>query len=251
MQAAVTVDTTRFKETVQQYMGWTSRSLTEACNEKAFRVSIRAVEETKKANAQEIKAVFGQATVLTLSKRRVKGKSVYRRTGNLSTFSGQSREHKAPLLAVIINARRGEGRGLYGPAMTAEMNKVFGARMSSISFIRSSFIPAIKKLEPFSRYAKGVPSQDPTAKIVGRPKGGADPAAKIELGSAKNPDKIEAKLWTSLGGEGKRGDKIMKATLEYARKGLEAAVEHERQSMEKYILDKMDADAARFNAANR
>jgi hypothetical protein len=250
MQATVTVDATRFKDTLREYMGWTSRSLTEVCNEKAFFISRRATLETHRASAQEIKTLFGQATILALRKRRVKGKLGYRTSKNLSSFHGQARDIKAPLLAVIINARRGEGRGFHGAEMTREMNKVFNARMKSIGFIPSGFVPAIKKLEPFSKYGRrSAPPEDPQAKVIGKPKGDALPAIQVSFGGGKVPDKIEAKLWTSLGGEGPRGAKITQATLEHARKGLESAVEFERQSMEKHILDKMDKDAARFNAA--
>jgi hypothetical protein len=247
----ISVDTSRIRALLPEYLNWSSRSFTEAVNEKAFFISRRAVWETHKASAQDIKSVFGQATMLTMRKRKVKGRLGYRQSKNLSSFRGEARDYKAPLLAVIINARRGEGRGLYGPAMTQEMNKVFNARMASIGFIRSGFVPAIKKLEPFSKYKRSAPPEDPSTRVIGKPKGGAEPAIKSEISTGKFPDKIEAKIWTSIGDEGPRGASIRKAINEHARKGLEAAVEFERQSMEKYILDKMDADAARFNAANR
>jgi hypothetical protein len=251
MEATFTVDTSAFQATFQEYLQWTSRSLTEACNEKAFFTARRATLETKKSSAQEIKSLFGEATILTLRKRRYKGKLGYRQSRNLSSFHGQARDYQAPLLAVIINARRGEGKGLYGSEMLQEMNKAFNARMASLGFIASGFVPAIKKLEPLSRYARAAPPEDTSVKVVGKPKGGAEPAISVTITGAATAGKIEAKIWTSIGGEGPRGDKILAAVMEHARAGIEAAVEFERQSMEQHILDKMDKDADRFNSTRR
>src|ERR1035438_2687109 len=100
--------------------------------------------------------------------------------GKGATFNTSNRTGaEAPLLALIINARRGRAglKGLYGKAMADEFRKVFGARARSIAYIKSGWIEAREIFKRFGYGGRGLPPSEGTGigsgvKQVGAPKGG-------------------------------------------------------------------------------
>jgi len=85
---------------------------------------------------------------------------------------------KAPLAALIINARRGKAgeKGLWGPAMAEAINQMLAARMKSIAFLKSGWIPAIKYLEKLVKKKAGAPRMESRVAQIGKAKG----SAKVE-----------------------------------------------------------------------
>lgn len=234
-----TIHHDEFDRTLEEYFNHTKRTVAEALNEKAFFISRGAALYTHKASEGGIRTLFGQSVVLNKKKRGVG----FRKTRNLSLFSAQADTINAPLLAAIINKRRGKRGlpGLTGRAMLIEMNRVFNARIRSIAFIKSGWIPAIKHFEKFSKYKRNAPPMDNAAKIVGAGKGGAVEATE---------NAPIASLWNDVG-IGKRNKGRLEAVKRYGEEGLRKAFDAEVASMNEYIERKMNPDAERFNNAQK
>lgn len=247
MVPTIKVDTTNFERTLAEYMMYSRRTLVEAINEKAFFIARHAVHQTKKASERDIRTLFGQSIQLRPKQRGsgwMRGKK-----SQTSTFNTKGDRVDAPLFPVIINKRRGKGRGLYGKAMQVAAQRAFNARIRSIAFIRSGWLPAIRHLEQFSKYKRGAPPVGGgDAREYGKPKGGAE--------EAKPGDVVAARIWNDVGSQASRSKNVdmqkrIAAVVQWGSRGLNAAFALEVSSMNDYLERKMKVDADRFNAAAR
>lgn len=139
------LNTREFLRTADVYAGYTRRDCRTIVNTKAFYIARRAVIETPKADSSKVRAFFNRST------RAIVGK--------------------------IINARRGKrgAKGLYGDAMVEAQAMMKAARLRSVAFLKSGWIPAIKTLQPLAEKI-GSQSTPSTVKQVGQAKGTATPA---------------------------------------------------------------------------
>ncbi len=216
------IDSTEFQRTIREYARVSSHTPAEICNKKAYYIARKAIWFTHKANFGQMADELGQFLRVITSKSRF---------GTL-TSRGQGQHnsadlHPAPLLALIINKRRGDKGlpGLYGKAMRDEFRKVFGARARSIGFIKSGWIAAREAFKKWGGGNKGLPPSERDVKQVGQPKGGAT-IAKEGIW------KCEAILWNGANAKhDQHGDSI----YEYGMPGLEKAVQDETQSMAEEI----------------
>jgi hypothetical protein len=120
--------------------------------------------------------------------------------------------------------------------MERAARKLLGGRMSSLAFIKSCWLPAIRDLAPFVKDKSGAVGQDPTARQRGRPKGegipavpGENPIATIvNLASARHDHK--------------------NALIRFGQPALVEALNEEELSMRDYMEKKMKPDADAFNA---
>lgn len=204
MSISFSVDDREFTKTLARYRAYcTSRTLPEIINTKAFFIARRAVVETPKAATKEIR------------------KFIDARGGEI--------------VGKIINKRRGARgeKGLYGEAMTVAIGLVKAARLRSVAFLKSGWLPAIKVLEKRveMKWRRGAARNDKAAKIVGRDKGEATPARQgwkvfAEIVNAANANRD-----------------TRTALIKEGFPALQRAFAHEVRSMKEYIEKKMREDA--------
>jgi len=223
-------DQSGFDQALQGYLKVTSRTLQQVLNTKLYYIARRAIWNTRKADTSSITQQLG--SIVTVSRLNRNGKTVRKRVSQLVPSSRVN----APLAALIINARRAKAGlpGLYGKQMERAVKSLLGARMRSVAFIKSGFVPGVRILEPFADRA-GAPASDSSARIFGRPKGTATPAP--------SGYKIQAELVNLASAHGdKKG-----ALVRYGSEGLDKAFQDEAASMIEYIERKMKPDADEFN----
>lgn len=202
-KASFKIDTRDFNRTLDRYRQFSRRDETEIVNTKAYFIARRAVVETIKAEKGKIKAFFDRNT--------------------------------QKVVGMIINKRRGERgeKGLYGEAMAEAQAAMMARRLRAVGFIKSGWIWCIKNLEPYVRSKRGAARQDSSVKTYGRPKGKAKPATQSGLiVKAIIQNFAESKQSTTPDPLGKFG-----------LPGLQKAIDFERDSMEKYIEEKLRKSA--------
>lgn len=227
---SVKLDTSKFDEAFKRYVAITNRDLHTATNTTAYYIARKAVWFTEKANKEQVKSSL--VSVVTSQVTNRKGAVVTRRKKSLV----KARDHDAPLAAVIINARRKRAgkKGLFGAQMKAAVREMIAARVRSVAYIKSGWIPAIRTLEGVADKGKQ-PRIDSSAKQLGKPKGYAVPArglswtpvAKIVNEAYAKRDKKDA--FGKVGGG-----------------GLQMAIDDETASKNQYIEDKMKERAEEF-----
>lgn len=211
------IRTTEFDRTLKEYRKYSKRDLATIVNTKALFIARRAILETPKANKNQIARELG---------RMVKsGKNA----GKLRLKSGS--QHDAPLAALIINKRRGPGRGLYGSMMEEAIRQLLSARNRSIAFLKSGWIGAVRKLLPFAD--RGGPRQDRVAKEYGQAKGDATPARDNSVWKTKA---------TITNSADSTHDKTG-ALIKYGGPALQRAFNAEEASMREYIERKLRESA--------
>ena len=204
MQPKFKIDRREFDKAWREYRRFNRRDLAETINTKLFFIARRAVIETPKANKSQIK--------------------ITRKTG--------------AVLGRIINKRRGQRgeRGLYGDEMSKAVETIVAARKRSVAFLKSGWIPAIKKLEPYVKSKRGVARNDSSAKQVGKPKG---------TGHVAKPGiVVSGSIINAIGTAGKRASPHNAALLKFGSPALQRAFDSETKSMRDYIAAKMKKTAA-------
>lgn len=200
----ITVDTSQFNKAFKEYMRYSKRSFPEACNQHAYYIARNAVMLTKGADKGEIEA----------------------------TLMGSSNKYPGiPLAAILVNKQlKGKGEaGINGNEMARAVRKYVRQAKASVNFVKSGWIPAIKRLALVVPKKGGSPIPPGTDK-VGRDFGGASPAT----GGSWNPI---AYIWNSVQGSKVNGDKSKKVR-KILEVGAQRAINMETKSMRDYIVRK-------------
>jgi len=213
------VNTREFDATLKKYRAWSKRDPKKICDTKAFFIARRAVIETPKADKAAMKGDLGR-----IIKRKKQAVEMSLRT--VKRFSRWGMEQHVPLAALIINKRRGKGRGLYGAEMTEAIRALLAARLRSIAFLKSGWLPAIKTLLGLAD-TRGAPRLEKAAIQVGQPKGYAVPASEGWTAKATIVNSAIAR----------RDDKT--ALYKYGEPALQRAFDAEKKSMLDYMEKKM------------
>lgn len=220
----IRVNMSEFEATLRRYREFSRRTPEQICNTKAFFIARRATRETPKAKRLAAKLMRNIVT-----DRKEIGQRFSFKNGKLR--KGQKIYHKftAPLAALIVNARRAKAGepGLYGADMEHAIGELIAARNRSIAFLRSGWIPSIKRLEPLAD-TRGRPRQDQSAKQFGREKGYANPSPS-DTWFAKTIIANTAESVREMSGKAEQ----------YLQEGLQRAFDAETQSMREYIERKM------------
>ena len=218
------VNTTEFDATMRRYREISKRDPKKICDTKAFFIARRATIETPKADKGVIKTQLGR---LIIKKRQVVAMSL--RT--VKRFSRFGLEVAAPLVALIINKRRGKGRGLYGAAMTEAIRALIAGRLRSIAFLKSGWLPAIRVLIGLAD-TRGAPRQDKTPVQVGQAKGYATPA------------RSDWRAKTTIVNAADARHDNREALIKYGEPALQRAFDAETASMLGYMEKKLRESAA-------
>jgi hypothetical protein len=218
-----------FNRALSDYMKVSRRSMQEILNNKAYYTAVGAVNLTHKADKEHIARDLGKPITIQYTTKR--GKVRRKRT---VSFTNANRTAKgAPLVALIINARRGrKGKpGLQGAAMTKAIRALLGGRSRSVNFLRASWLPAVKQLS--SLVKKSGPRPDNSVQQRGKPKGGCQPATITG-------NTVKASIWSSI----TKNAPVVRQVLEH---GLSKALRQEAASMMDYVRRKLAEDTRKFS----
>lgn len=215
---AFRIDTREFDRTMRQYMEHSKRDWAQIFNTSGFFVARRATVDTKQADPREIRSLRERAVIGT-GRRFRKGKAT-----KVTVRDDLSTTRAARILQA---ERRATGQpSISRVDLPQAVKRFIAARLRSIAYIRSGWIPAIKRLEPFAD-VRGRPRMDSRAKQYGRPKGGAKPARNLWRTTCQ----IFNSAWTR-----KSGDEGLRKV---GQAGLQAAFNHELRSKREYIARKL------------
>jgi hypothetical protein len=194
------LNTREFQQTLKKYRGFTRRDVPEIVNTKAFFIARAAVVYTPKADSSKVRAFFGKDT--------------------------------KKIVGMIINKRRGQRgqKGLYGKAMEEAQAMMKAARLRSVAFIKSGWLPAIKTLEKLTHYRRGVQRSEMGA-ATGRVH--QIGAAKGKVVTAKEGGFSAKAIITNLANA--RHDESGDALENFGGPALQKAIDHETASMKEYI----------------
>jgi hypothetical protein len=193
---------------------------------KGFFIARRATVDTKKASAAEIRKLRERAIIGTGTKA---GKQIKVRDTLASTQAArilQASLRKAGKPAIRVRD------------LPAAVRSFIGARLRSIAYLKSGWIPAIKTLEPLADVARK-PRMDNSGKVFKLPKGGAKPARNLWRTSCEI---FNAAVTRKSADQG---------LVRYGRPGLQAAFDAEVRSMKDYIERKMTARAKSLGIRTR
>jgi hypothetical protein len=225
------VDTGYFLQKWEEYKKITSRTIVQAVNDKMYMVARASLWFTKKAATKDIEKALGKASTTTTKT----GKARYNHR------LVKSRDYDAPLIAVIINQRKGPGGGFKGPgrflAMRQEIQKVMSARRKSIAYIKSGWLTAIQGLGKVSsiKTANQRKYDEEGIEQIGKAKGSFEMARIGDVVTCKIRNEASATRDT-------------KAAFEkYGSRGLQAGVDHEAKDMAEQVEKAMKEDAETFN----
>lgn len=240
MTPGFTLDAREWQRAAKALAETSSRSCVDFINGQSLRVVIQAVRETEHANAAHIRTVLEGAGRGVSFRVLKSGK----RKGKLRTVRG---EYLNSFAERILGARfRQTGSfGIKGKNMTEMIRRFIGARTRSANFIRSGWIPARNTLMRIVKVKPRLGSFSfDGAKVVGKPKGKAIPAAVrgfrgiiecIVENSALQRGRVRA---PAPGGD----------PMPIAVKGLQKALDFCAKDMMAELARRLSGDLKRFNA---
>lgn len=237
MQVQFKLDTREIKAALREEMKHTKRDAVTAINTHLFYIARGAARLTHRASQQKMDSDFGKAIKLEKIKS---GKRFSRSSKGKAVFYAPGRDIEAPLLALIVNKRMGRSgkKGLYGFAMEQAMRLVYAARVRSIAFIASGFIPAIKFFERLADKKSGAPPMDRKPKIYGQAKGGGVAARDGEW-------PVRGIIWNAANAKRDHKDSLEK----YGAPALDAAFHAEAQNMMNYVRRKRQEAADKMKSS--
>ena len=203
-----------------------SRSCVDFINGQALRVTTFAIQYTEKANVQEVQHVLGQVGKVTKGKRTLRDD-----VGNTLA---------ARILQKIFNEKGQwadrKGRAVKGKTLADKVRNFIARRSRSVAFIKSGWIPAVKKL------ASVVKKKPQTASVsaqgsrqIGKPKGRAVPAAFYLT------RRIECIIENTIPAH-------VKGTGSIAEKGLRQALREAARDMIETLAKRLKQDLRQFGA---
>ena len=215
----VKVDMKEFNAALNEYMQFAKKAPSEILNAKCYYIARQCTFTTKAADKNEIR----------------------------SELNAPSRTNSDVSLAVILTQKKAiekNGSGYSGNALKKAVKRFISARIRSVNFLRSGWLPAIRILDNALKrgditFAKRYsPRQNNAVKQYGADKGSAT-WARINMPRtfAEIENKVDA-------------DGSSKAH-EYMNIGLQMAVNREVQSMRQYIDRKYNEYIDKWNKKKR
>ena len=222
-----------FERGIQMAMDLTERGTTEELNPRALNVAGRAMNNTKMADRAQIQRTLGEVgraiTYKVTKTGKNKGRTRIVRGARL--FAAANNGQGGPRAALMINARRAKKGlpGLEGHAMEAAIRKMVGAKLRSVGFKKSGYIPAIRAL------ARGIEKpfyigQMQGFAIRGVKKGAGSPAVRFhQVATIENS--------------------VRDITSGPDEQALQNALDQEGQEMVQHFSERLNAVAEEFNAS--
>lgn len=205
----MTLDTAQFNATLRKYLAVSTRSLTEAINEKMFFILAEAQKETPLADRAKIESELGATT----TERIGKSGNVRRKLSYTPT----------KLVYKLVNRRQ---PGLSGAETEKAARKLIASRLRAVGSLRAGWSAALKKFgQVTGRF--GVSSGLPRVK------------RGSEASPAKDGVKAQAEAVYNLMQQGAGGSLEIDPRVSMA---LEKSFASEAQSMEGYLERKLGSD---------
>jgi hypothetical protein len=222
-----------FQRTLRQYVRLSRRTIPDIVNTKAFYIARRAVRETPKADKLKIGKELSQMvyTFKATKKGAVRGFSKVRR------YDSFGRSTEVPLVYLLIQARRRRQgkKGLYGSKMAEAVRRFIPSRQSTVAFLKSGWLPAIKQLSRFAKEKSGAAPPDSSVKQIGRDRGRAVPA--------RDGFRVKAVIENAVGQGGGEEAHHSDALERYGAPALQRAIDAEEASMRQYIEQQLKKQA--------
>lgn len=208
----VKIDTRQFDKTFGEYLAWNKRQPAEIVNAKLYFVALQAMNLTKIAEKQKILAELNAPSHVKPSKT----------LGEILLLRDLKRKGRMPKK---------------GSTLAGKLEKYLKAKVSRIQFLRSGWLPSLKKLDFWNRrgdikFVKRFESRikkPQGVKQYGKDKGGVIPARINEA-------KVRGTISNNIG-VGKQDSPTVRPIL---TEGLSQAVSKEISSMRTYIERKFN-----------
>ena len=212
-----------FDQTMQEYITWNKRAMPDIINQKLYFIALRAMQLTKTGDKTKIKAEL-QAPAARLKRK--------------------SNASLAEILTLIDLKKRGKmpkRSKTFQKNFPALVQKFINKRTSRTQFLRSGWLPAIKKLDYWNRKGstesisfsrKFAPKKPPGIKQYGRDKGDVKPAPITAYGQ-----NCRGTIFNFVATEGKQRTPTASIILQA---GLDVAIKEEIKSMRTYMQRKWD-----------
>ncbi len=224
---SVRVNQREFQSTLRKYLQYTRRDWATIANTKAFYIARRAARETP--------MVDKGAMLKALRADRLKSKVLK---------NGKVKNTKYTLAQLIVMARQKPGESMSKAAIKEAAKKLIAARVRSRAFLKSGWLPAIKRLEPLAeKIGRQPPKIESQVAQIGRAKGNAKPAragAGARASCSITNDALTKKrgnVWQRVFGGNRKG------ALKHAVPALQRAFDAETNSMKEYIAKKLAKSA--------
>jgi hypothetical protein len=156
VRATVTTNAAQLSKLLVEYAKLARKDNKEVANKTALDVVFQALKETKKASTAAIKALEQQPWWPKYVSKRIMGKGV--------TFRKKSAK-------IHI-----QGKGFSEADAKEVSRKIIAARLRSVAFLKSGWIPAIKRLWPIVKDKPRANRNEGGARQYGQEKGSARPA---------------------------------------------------------------------------
>lgn len=211
MQITMKLDTREFDKTMKEYVKWTTRQPAEIVNAKLYFIALNAMNETKTTNAQIIRSSLNSPS------RKYPNRSI----GEILTYIQLRKKGKFPRKSATL---------------TQKVEKFIKRRVGHIQFLRSGWIPAMKKLNYWNKRGditfvrKNAPKMPKGIKQFGVNKGDVVPARQ-------NSIRAVGTIYNFIG-EGKQDSKTVHGLLV---DGLQKAINREVREMKNHINQKFEA----------
>lgn len=251
------------------------RTPAQIANTAAYWIAVNTKARTPFSSISTIDTELNVATGLVRSKsgkRFLRAKKIQpanRQFGTLGNLAKLPKNQAAPLLALIISARANPGsrynqltggrwaitaspfKGKYqaagAQAMLDMMRRMLSARHSSIKYLLSGEIPAIRTLAPLAvnKYRRGAasPAQDNSAYH------GTDGVARGYAIPASEGFSVVATIANATGTVGANREAQNAALWKYVAPARQEAIDIEAELMESYVENAMAKGNAKFNAS--
>jgi len=153
-----------FNKMFEEYMQWSKKSIAEVINQKLYFVALQAMNMTKKADPSHIK------NELMAPSKKYPDKTL----GELLVIMQMRRKGKMPKRTKTLNKN-----------MAKYVQRMINTRVNHIQFLRSGWLPAIRKLDYWNRKADNdsitfsrrfAPKKPQGVKQFGKDKGDVRPA---------------------------------------------------------------------------
>lgn len=210
MSVSVKADTREFDRTMKEYIQWSRRQPAEIVNAKLYFIALQAMNQTKAATKQTVRSSLQE------SSRKYPKKTI----GEILTYIQLRKKNKFP--------RKSAG-------MAAQVEKFIKRRESHVQFLRSGWIPAMRKLNFWNKkgditFVKSrAPKMPQGIKQFGIEKGSVLPARQNDV-------RAKGTIFNFIG-KGPQASPTVQGILE---DGLQKGVAAEIASMKSYIKDKVE-----------
>jgi hypothetical protein len=237
MQTVFTVDMGEFRKAAQALLQTSSRSCVDFTNGQMLRVASNAIKFTQKANRSKIERQLGVVSSRIKARSGEAGKKGWVRITNRVLRKDSLAER------ILLAKFRKTGKwGIKGKDLAEKAMNLVKAKVRSVAFIKSGWIPAVRILSGIVYKKPQIERISLTNIKLGQDKGGCLPATK-NLPTCTIANTALNTLGRFSTWHGKAGNPIP-----VAQDGLRAALNWSAKDMMAKLAERLKADLKPFGA---